>query len=586
MCKKTKKYTQEEILQLFKEVRGETYTYENFVYINSYTPSMITCKIHGDFPQSSQSHLNGASCRKCYMIKKYAPNEQSRNIFIDKSNEIYDNKYDYTKVVFTGNKNIVTITCPIHGDFDRTPKSHLKGYACNDCSGTFRYTTESFVEKAKLIHSGDSYDYSKVKYVDSKSEITIRCLKHGDFNQIASSHLRGSRCKDCSLNVPTTQEYIEKAIIVHGDTFEYKKCVYVDSETPVIITCKIHGDFPQRPSSHLSGCGCRECGLISTSVKLRFDNAFFIEKAIDFHGEIYDYTKVVYINSYTPVKVICKKHTEFSVVPYAHWRGSGCPICSREASNRNQSKSTEQFIEDAVSVHGDEYDYSLVDYINSSTVIKVICKKHKEFNTVPSRHLQGAGCPKCYKGVRLTKEEMIENFEKKHNYKFDYTKMVYVNNYTKITIICPVHGDFPQTPANHAMGTGCPQCRSSKGERAVHRFLGSVGVNYTIQKMFEDCRSPLQNHRFPFDVYLPDYNICIEYDGEMHYHVTEYFGGEEKLKSTQTNDAIKTAYCLSNNIPLLRIPYTEFKNIDNILTIFLKEHGVDIEVLVPEIEKV
>jgi hypothetical protein len=146
---------------------------------------------------------------------------------------------------------------------------------------------------------------------------------------------------------------------------------------------------------------------------------------------------VHYINAYTNVIIICPIHGEFEQKPINHLN-TGCPYCS------SRSKiNTEIFIEKAKKVHKDKnYDYSKVDYINSSTLVTIICPIHGEFKQIPSNHLRGKGCPYCAGHARLNNEIFIERSNKIHNFKYDYSKVEYVNNSTPVTIICPIHGEF------------------------------------------------------------------------------------------------------------------------------------------------
>jgi hypothetical protein len=118
----------------------------------------------------------------------------------------------------------------------------------------------------RAIH-GDKYSYEKVVYIGALDKITITCPKHGDFTQTPSNHLKGQGCKSCQYENMTssTDEFIEKAIEVHGDRYSYEKVVYVNALTKIIITCPKHGDFLQRPSSHLQGMGCNSCALEETN---------------------------------------------------------------------------------------------------------------------------------------------------------------------------------------------------------------------------------------------------------------------------------------------------------------------------------
>ena len=302
-------------------------------------------------------------------------------------------------------------------------------------------------------------------------------------------------------------------------------------------------------------------------------NKKFISKAKKVHGNKYDYSKVIYISSRKKVIIICPKHGEFLQSPSEHLSGRECRKCSYE--NRNKTKkSNEKFIEEAIVIHGDKYNYSLVDYKNNRTKIIIICPIHGPFKQIPYHHLCGCDCIKCSGTYLYSEKEFIEKCIKKHNEKYNYSKVKYINNKNKIIIICKKHGEFEQNAHAHLSGQGCPKCaKYSKGEILIKGLLESKNIFFEPQKRFNDCRSDKQNHRFPFDFYLSEFNIIIEYDGELHYDSSNYFGGEKKLKQTQTNDQIKTDYCKTNNIPLLRIPYWDFDNIETIITEFLSNHS-------------
>ena len=126
-------------------------------------------------------------------------------------------------------------------------------------------TTEEFIQKSILIH-GDKYDYSKTVYVNNLKEVIITCKEHGDFLQLPKVHKRGCGCSRCgsitkkNKKTMTTQTFIEKAKLIHGhDKYDYSKTVYVNNLKEVIIICRIHGEFTQKPNGHLSGSGCRNC---------------------------------------------------------------------------------------------------------------------------------------------------------------------------------------------------------------------------------------------------------------------------------------------------------------------------------------
>ena len=254
-----------------------------------------------------------------------------------------------------------------------------------------KLTTDEFIEKAKEIH-GDKYDYSEAVYINARTKVKIICPIHGEFFQEPHKHMRGSLCPKCNVDRQklTAEDFIKKAREVHGDKFDYSKAKYINYDTKVEIICPEHGSFFQAPNSHLSGTGCPMC---ANNQKL--DLSTFIKKAIIIHNGKYDYSKVIYLNNHTKVKIICPEHGEFLQRPYSHLNESGCPICSYNKLAEERKMSFDSFFEKAFKAHGAKYDYSLVEYKNCRTKVKIICPEHGEFFQTPSHHLSGKGCPIC-----------------------------------------------------------------------------------------------------------------------------------------------------------------------------------------------
>ena len=193
----------------------------------------------------------------------------------------------------------------------------------------------------------------------------------------------------------------------------------------------------------------------------------FIKKANKVHESKYNYDNVDDVNSRTKVCIICPKHGEFWQEANSHLRGQGCPKCKCDEVR----KSKEDFIKKSNEVHNGKYNYDKVDYKNAHTKVSIICKDHGEFWQSPSNHIQGAGCPKCAneglaERYRLSKDEFIKKAKEKHGNKYDYSKVNYVDNKTKVCIICHEHGKFWQQAGSHLQGVGCPKCANeATGER-------------------------------------------------------------------------------------------------------------------------
>lgn len=251
--------------------------------------------------------------------------------------------------------------------------------------------TEVFIARAWEVH-GDKYDYSNVVYTAAKTKIEILCKDHGLFAQSPDNHLSWSKCPVCSKTASrkTTSEFIREAFLVHGNKYDYSPTIYTTATSKIAIGCKQHGIFSQLPNNHLAGKGCPEC-----SGNKKSSTAEFIEKANLVHAYKYDYCLSEYVNAMTSLVIGCRQHGIFEQRPNDHLSGQGCPKCGVEKSSAGRSKSTDEFICEAKTVHNGTYDYSLVRYTNNHTKVSLICSQHGVFEQSPYNHLKGAGCPKC-----------------------------------------------------------------------------------------------------------------------------------------------------------------------------------------------
>ena len=203
--------------------------------------------------------------------------------------------------------------------------------------------------------------------------------------------------------------------------------------------------------------------------------------------------------------------------------------------------------------------------MNTETKVCIICPKHGEFWQRPHCHISGNGCPKCVIRQKSKKTSIgfINEAIKIHGDKYNYSKTKYINNKTKVCIVCPKHGEFWQRPDSHLFGRkGCSICCESDGERRIRNFLSIRKIKFKREKIFHDCKNKLF---LPFDFYLPDYNLLIEYDGRQHFKSVEYFGGNDGLAKIKKNDKIKNEFAKHNMIEILRIPYYLKNDIEEIL---------------------
>jgi hypothetical protein len=314
--------------------------------------------------------------------------------FIAKANLVHGNTYDYSKVEYINYTTKVSIICPLHGIFVQAPDKHIYGKTgCPKCAGKYQ-TLESFIEKASKIHN-NMYDYALVDYKNAHTKVIIICPIHGKFQQTPANHTLGeNNCPACSeekriqqrtLDVET---FVERSNIIHNNKYDYKLVDYKNSTTGVIIICPIHGNFSQLPDTHTHGkAGCPKCAGKNQTTE------DFIEKANIIHNNKYDYAKSIYIDACTKLTITCDKHGDFQQSPNNHIaHQTGCKRCSFD----NKKQTTEDFIEKANIIHNNKYDYSLVDYITTSTKVKIICQSHGIFLQSPTHHVSSKhGCPMC-----------------------------------------------------------------------------------------------------------------------------------------------------------------------------------------------
>ncbi len=469
-CANVKPVTSQEFIDRARKTHGDRYEYYPLTFVNQRTKTKIRCKIHGIFRQRPYSHARGEGCPACAGTKPL-----TTSVFIRRAKSVHGDTYDYECTEYKKISTNVTIRCRIHGYFEQLPIVHLKGGNCPKCSRKFRYTIDHFIEKATSVH-GDRYDYSRVEFIDRETPVKIGCKKHGFFEQLPRNHVGGSGCPSCAGKQITTKDFLKRAKVVHGDRYDYSDVTYVRAHDDISIGCNVHGMFKQKPINHLSGVGCPVCGL-----KNRFDVSNFIKEASTLHNDVYDYSCVNYIDSKTRVVIICQKHGRFRRTPSSHLKGMGCPYC---AGTRKITAAS--FIKNAKTLHPGNYEYEEAVYKNSNTKVKIGCKLHGFFHLLPGKHLSGAGCPKCSKNTKANAAEFIRKSAEVHHNKYSYKAVHYINSRTKVKIKCKAHGYFYQLPYHHKRGSGCPDCvgrRKLTTKTFIKRAIQIHGDRYDYQQV-------------------------------------------------------------------------------------------------------
>jgi hypothetical protein len=297
-------------------------------------------------------HLSGVGCQQCAFDKRGFEKRLTLDEFIERSREVHGNIYKYDKFVYVNNRTLGTITCPKHGDFEQSPKDHMRGHGCRVCG--YEKTTnekfldqEEFLQRALSIHGG-RFSYEKTIYAGLRNKVTITCNIHGDFEQLAQNHLNGASCPRCAYKLradnrrETTEGFIKRSKSMFGDKFLYDHAHYVAAHIRLTLTCREHGDFEQTPISHFAGhIACPECNKagVGGARTIKLTTEEFIERAKSVHGERYNYDKVNYIGSSYKVTITCPIHGDFDQLPNNHTKlKCGCPKCSRIAASEKKRK--------------------------------------------------------------------------------------------------------------------------------------------------------------------------------------------------------------------------------------------------------
>ena len=265
-----KKLTTKEFIERAKEIHGEFYDYSLVEYINSSTKVKVICPIHGIFKVVPYSHATpnktGAKCRKCQGFGRTTED------FIAEAKKVHGEQYDYSKSIYKKAREKIIVICPKHGEWKTTHHSHaVNGHGCQKCGSHKRAPElEEIITKFRSVHA-DRYDYSLVSWNEQGehgwwSKVTIICSRHGQFRMTPAVHyFQKANCQKCAYEGSglsqrkSLEEFIYQAKKRHGNTYSYTKTKYSGDQKNLVITCKKHGDFPQRADHHLNGSGCPKC---------------------------------------------------------------------------------------------------------------------------------------------------------------------------------------------------------------------------------------------------------------------------------------------------------------------------------------
>lgn len=521
------KKTSAEFVEEARALFGEKYDYSLIKYTGSHHKVRVVCREHGAFDQEARNLLKGRGCPHCSARK---PINTER--FIAESRKMYGDIYTYERSVCNSTRDKVCVTCPEHGYWYPNANNHIRGSAgCPVCAGNKKLSTFEFVSRAGAAHSG-KYDYSLTSYGNSNTDkVTIICPEHGPFEQAPMAHLAGQGCPKCAgKGVITTESFIALSRQIHGDVFDYSLSEFKTTDDKITLICKKDGHrFEQNYGTHIyQKSGCPQCA--GTMFK---GTERFVREAREVHGDAYDYSLTHYNGKARDVEIVCPSHGVFRQTPTSHLHGSGCPECLSE----KKRMSAAEFIVRALVVHSGKYSYEKTKYTVSVEKVTVTCPEHGDFEIIAGTHIyRGSGCPKCSSARMLTTEEFIERARLLHGDAYDYSKVEYRGYDVFITIVCPKHGDFIQTPDSHLQGKGCRLCANvgpSKPQKAIAEFL-SAHTEVVLEQQFP-------NSRRRFDIYMPEKKIAIEYNG-LYWHSsrTEAVSREKEKHDLAAEHGVRT----------------------------------------------
>lgn len=416
------------------------------------------------------------------------------------------------------------------------------------------------------------YKLISTEYIGCEHKLQFKCKKHLDegIQEIDFNHFHNRKqgCRYCGYEKVSKSKRVDCTLlkeITELKGFIYCGYEYIDGSANIKFICKNHIDRGIQILSYMnmkkSKGRCQYCiGRYKTTKEFKKELKLK-NKNIEILGE--------YIDSTTKIKCKCLKDNHiWYTKPSLLLSGAGCPKCGIELSRINSSKTHEQFISE-MKIINPNVEF-LTKYTNVKKKIKCRCLiDGYEWTTTPDSLLGGRGCHQCAK-------QKLYDTQVKSNEQFLSELYIvnpniqplekYYNDHTKIKCKCLIH-DYEWYAAPNKIlhrKTGCPKCASYHNENKLDDILENWGFKYIAQKRYKDCKD---KYTLPFDRYLPDFGILIEYDGEGHSKPIRRGSMSEddairQFEYVKKHDDIKNKYCKTNNIPLIRIPYWERKDME------------------------
>lgn len=377
----------------------------------------------------------------------------------------------------------------------------------------------------------------------------------------------------------TNEEFIKQVKELVGDEYTFLQ-EYKNRRTKIKVKHEVCGyTYEVAPGEFLRGSRCPKCSMKNRrkGYNRKKTDEEFKEEVLKLVGS--EYTFIDKYRGYnTKLKVkhnTCNK--VYSATPSVFLQGKRCPNC--EPTARKTQKEFEREVYDLV---GDEYTF-IDNYKNTDTKIRV---RHNDcghvYSTKPDNFFLGNRCPSCrYENLSIKTRKTQEKFEEEV-YELVGNEYVVIGRYTgnhkKVEFKHVECGNiYETTPDILLRGSRCPICSETKGEKRVSTHLSRLGLSYKTQQTFSDLKdSSFLRYDFSIRDSQGEVTHLIEYDGQHHFYSIDFFGGNKYFASIQRKDKMKNDYAKDNNIPLLRIPYWDFENIERLVDDFLKKYWVEV----------
>lgn len=433
------------------------------------------------------------------------------------------------------------------------------GYGVKKTSDVQERCLKKYGGKYSLIIPEETVEYN--------SKVLCECNIHKETKYVNLRHfLAGDTCgcKSCvqeKSRAIEKENYLEKFVSKWGDNYSFNKLEYIDWRHPGVITCKQHGDFTIDELRYaFDRIPCPVCYEQSNKEKR---NEEYLSRLKEKYGNKYVWLTTDFGDYFTDyVEFICPVHgkvkqTLCTLLNSGDSEDIACGKCKKERQNKKQSYTLEDAISKAQKLENCKYyDFSsVVEWRGVKEYYTLKCKKHGDvfqqtFDSMFSGH---NSCPGCIKEIQdkihndqsLTTEEFIEKSKAIYGDVFNYSKVNYVNNRTKVTVICPKHGDFETIPGNFLFKKcGCPKCRESALETEVRVFLEKNNIAYISEKSVRDLTGKMKGTQPQrVDFFLPEYCTCIECQGAQHFSPT-------KMRTSMSNETANGNFkkCVSNDV--------------------------------------